>query len=134
MIQGKITKPTKRKPDLREVLNRFETWRSMRKLREPIPDDLWEAAASLHQDYSIHQISKTLHLNHTDLKRHIRQPTSEAHPHSAFVELELRSPISQGKYMVEIEEPGGAKMRVHVHGAEDFDLSELTKAFLGRRP
>jgi hypothetical protein len=38
--------------DLLELQSRFETWRTNRKyMREPIPDELWKAAADLSRRY-----------------------------------------------------------------------------------
>jgi hypothetical protein len=38
--------------DLLELKDRFENWRANRKyVREPIPDDLWNAAADLSRRY-----------------------------------------------------------------------------------
>jgi hypothetical protein len=40
--------------DLLELKARFETWRANRKyVREPIPDELWNAAADLSRRYPI---------------------------------------------------------------------------------
>ena len=40
--------------DLLELKARFETWRTNRKyVREPIPDELWNAAADLSRRYPI---------------------------------------------------------------------------------
>lgn len=53
---------------LEEVRALFEHWRQNRKKRGPLPESLWEAAASLYPSYSLYRIAKTLHLNHTKLK------------------------------------------------------------------
>ena len=123
---------------LKEVKIQFEAWRSMRKGREPIPDALWEAAASLRQDYSTHQISKALHLNYNDLKKRVQKLDTVSPPgaqsRSAFVELDFGRSILPTECIVEMEEPDGAKMKVHIKGGVDFDLLGLTKAFLGKRP
>ena len=133
MRPEKITTTT-----LKEVQNQFEAWRSTRKHREAIPDALWEAAAGLRKDYSIHQIAKALHLNYTDLKKRVQKldnvSSPEAHTRSAFVELDFSRHILPTECIVEMEEPDGAKMRVHFKGGVDFDLLGLTKAFLGKRP
>ena len=130
--------PPTHKSSLKEVRNQFEAWRSTRKHREPIPDALWESAAGLRKDYSIHQIAKALHLNYTDLKKRVQKldnvSSPEAHTRSAFVELDFSRHILPTECIVEMEEPDGAKMRVHFKGGVDFDLLGLTKAFLGKRP
>ena len=137
MRQEKITGPTF-SLSLEDVQNQFEVWRSMRKHREPIPEALWEAAASLQKDYSIHQIAKTLHLNYTDLKKRVQKLdiVSPPFPHSpsTFVELDFSKSILPTECIVEMEASDGAKMKVHLKGGADFDLLGLTKAFLDKRP
>jgi hypothetical protein len=137
MGQEKITTPTFIL-SLEEVQNQFEAWRSMRKHREPIPDALWEAAASLRKNYSIHQIAKALHLNYNDLKKRVQKLDIVSRPgassHSAFVELDLSRSIFPTECIVEMEAPEGAKMKVHFKGGVDFDLLGLAKVFLDKKP
>ena len=60
----------KAQPTLEEVEKQFKNWRRRRKNRRAeIPLTLWEAAASLSGQYSVHEISKSLHLNHTALRK-----------------------------------------------------------------
>jgi hypothetical protein len=44
MIEQVTEKP---EPTLEEVRVQFETWRKTRKSRQPIPDQLWQAAFKL---------------------------------------------------------------------------------------
>ena len=53
-------------PTLEEVRDKFESWRKIkRNHREPIPKDLWQAAADLARKYSVNTVSKELHLSYT---------------------------------------------------------------------
>ena len=47
--------------------------------------------------------------------------------------LELAPPVSDGvgECILELEDPGGAKMRVHVKGVEAPDLAALSRSFWG---
>jgi hypothetical protein len=56
--------------DLLELKTRFETWRINRKyVREPIPDDLWNAAADLSRRYPTSLVSRVLKLDSGRLKK-----------------------------------------------------------------
>jgi hypothetical protein len=52
------------KPTIEEVRQRFEHWRESRKHRTPIPESLWEGAASLCADHSTYRISRSLRLDY----------------------------------------------------------------------
>jgi hypothetical protein len=58
----------KPEPTLEEVRVQFETWRKTRNSRQPIPDQLWQAAFKLSKNYSVYKIAKTLRLDYTKLK------------------------------------------------------------------
>ncbi len=53
---------------LATVKLQFKAWRETRKQKSRIPDELWTAAVSLSYRYSIHRISKALHVNHSALR------------------------------------------------------------------
>jgi hypothetical protein len=55
---------------LLELKTRFETWRTNRKyLREPIPNELWNAAAGLSRRYSPSLVSRVLKLDSSKVKK-----------------------------------------------------------------
>lgn len=103
-------------PALEEVRELFDRWRHDRRRRDPIPDALWKAAASLTDAHSVNVVARYLHLNHTDLKaRSHRKPLT-------FVELD---PVTI-ECTVEMEKPTGERMRIK--GA--CSVIELARAFL----
>ncbi len=118
--------------DLKEVQGKFQKWRKRKKGRSLIPEELWEAAVGLSSNYSIHQISRELHLNYSDLKKRVEGSSEKADTPPAFVELQMkdRSP-SSSHCMVEMEKPDGARMKMYFQGETDFDLLELGKTFWG---
>jgi hypothetical protein len=122
---------------LEAVCQQFEYWRQTRKKRCPIPEKLWQAAESLYPEHSLCHISKALRLNYTDLKQRFEQKQSAFIPPSIqsaeFIELNVDSPIVPAECLVEMEDPYGAKMRMHVKGDAGLDLLELGRIFLGRR-
>jgi hypothetical protein len=121
---------------LEQVCQRFEYWRQTRKKRCSIPKKLWQAAESLYPEYSLYHISKALRLNYTDLKQRFEQKQSTFIPPSIhpaeFIELNIDSPIPPAECLVEMEDPYGAKMRMHFKGGAGLDLLELGRIFLSR--
>jgi hypothetical protein len=56
--------------DLLELKARFEIWRTNRKyVREPIPDELWKAAADLSRRYPPSLVGRVLKLDPSRLKK-----------------------------------------------------------------
>jgi hypothetical protein len=56
--------------DILKLKARFETWRANRKyLREPIPDELWTAAADFSRRYPPSFVSRVLKLDPSRLKK-----------------------------------------------------------------
>jgi hypothetical protein len=54
--------------DLLELKARYETWRANRKyVREPIPDELWNAAADLSRRYTTSLVGRVLKLDSSKL-------------------------------------------------------------------
>ena len=118
---------------LESVQYQFQTWReTKRRPREPIPEDLWAAAAKLKDQYPISQISRSLRLNHTDLKNRILgnpKKMPDQVPSPVFVELNCLQPFSSSECIIEMEERCGSKMKMTFKGQASVDLLELGKAF-----
>lgn len=130
-MEKKIIPSTK--PTLEDVQNQFAMWRETRKSRKPIPKELWEAAAALCDDYTINQISKALHLNHTVLKKRIESIKggclSQTVSQPTFIELDLHKSKFPAECIVEMEKMSGTKMRICFKGEAGLDLVELTQTF-----
>jgi len=114
-----------------EVQQFFEDWRGKKKRRERIPATLWEAAVSLSPHLSAHRISKLLRLNHTAVRDRIRAHNEGICGKTpAFIELDTITPPSVGECTIELERPGGAKIKICFKG-NCPDIPLLSKAFLG---
>ena len=123
-------------PSLEQVQKRFESWRQRRKKRTRIPQNLWQAAVALSQEYSIFHLSKALRVNHTALKKQVAKfntaQTNTAYVSSStFVELPVPAPAAALESTIEMTKSDGVVMRMHLNGATCSDLIELGKAFLG---
>jgi hypothetical protein len=122
---------------LSQVKDQFKTWRQTRKSPRPIPAELWAAAAGLATKHSISQISKELALDYTSLKNlvTVKKKTGAASMSPAdFIEVNLEPPAVVSECIIEMQDIGGAKMRMHFRGKTDFDLLELAKAFWSKKP
>lgn len=114
---------------------RFERWRRTRKSHSRIPEALWTSAVKLAGAYGLCRTARTLRLDYSSLKKRI----SSAAPHdssgqetaTAFVELVPPQRACLPECIVELEDPGGAKMRIHLKGAEGPDLTALSRSFWG---
>ncbi|MCP3679830.1 MAG: hypothetical protein GY782_05985 [Gammaproteobacteria bacterium] len=124
--------PTSR-PTLRELQRQFEQWRQSREKRSPIPEKLLDEAAKLTEDYSIHQVSRSLHLNHTVLKKRVEDRRKARDTAPTFVEFNIRDTLSRSpsNCIVEMEKADGSKMKMNFSSGADIDLLELGKAFWG---
>jgi hypothetical protein len=99
-------------PAIETVQQQFKSWRSDRgNQRTLIPEHLWQSAVSLCQKNSVAHVSRTLHLNYSDLKRRIGHLKESA---PRFMEIDLRE--FPGKWEVECERPDGVRLRISGNG------------------
>ena len=124
-------------PTIETVLRKFEAWREIRKLQEPIPIDLWKAAASLCKTHRSYIIARKLRLNYTKLKEHVDSaqsdlPAKKTPTEAEFVDLGFAAPPAACEYVLEMQEPAGGKMRFEFKGNQSPDPMEICKAFWGK--
>ena len=93
--------------ELFELKARFETWRTNRKyLREPIPDELWNAAADLSRRYPPSFVGRVLKIDPSRLKKFLlKRPvrtSTRKKPRATFFQLptgialpKVESPLPQ---------------------------------------
>ena len=125
---------------------RFERWRRTREGRSRIPNPLWNSAVKLSATYGIHRTAKTLRLNPDSLKKRVastngndsrgqkkhRQKAVRQEPATAFVELVPTEGACPPEYILELENPRGAKMRVHLTGRQISEVvSAVREVFFG---
>jgi hypothetical protein len=116
--------------EIEEARQQFENWRGERKRGERIPSNLWARAVELAKQHGVWPTAKALHLDHSRLKRRVRND-EEGAKSSSFVEL-----IPQGTMLyscsVEMEDGRGARMRVELKGAA-VDVTALSRTFWSER-
>ena len=122
---------------LEGIRRRFERWRQTRELRTRIPDSLWASAVKVAGTYGIHRTAKALRVDYYALKKRVQEegarsrrlPQEPSVP--TFVEVARPAEASSVECILELEDIGGAKMRVHLKGVEAPDLVALSCSFWG---
>ena len=123
-------------PRLEAGRQRFERWRSEQASRTRIPEALWTLASELGVEFGVHRTARALRLNYDALKARVMvaqagSGSRESAP--GFVEVFAGSVPDARPCVVELEDGHGARMRVHLDGADAALLCALTSAFVGRR-
>jgi hypothetical protein len=125
-------------PELEQVRQELEQWRSTQAHRSPIPEPLWGAAAKLARQHGVQLTARTLRLDYARLKARVKPKArrkSAVRSSSAlrqgaapaFVELWAPRPGSSQECRVELEGPRG-RMRVEFKGVATAELVALSRA------
>ena len=117
---------------LETVRRRLEAWRRSRRGRERIPEPLWNLAVQMAGVYGLCTTARTLRLDYVALKRRVesanRQSPPRPEPAMSFVEVLSPERTSVPECILEMENPSGAKMRVHLKGIPVPDLTALSRS------
>jgi hypothetical protein len=97
---------------------------------------LWAAAVKVAGTYGIHRTAKALRVDYYGLKKRVQEESARSRllqerSVPTFVELARPAEASSGECILELEDVGGAKMRVHLKGVEAPDLVALSRSFWG---
>jgi len=146
---------------LEKVRRRFDDWRRGHRARSRLPELLWAAAVELGREYGINRTARALRLDYYSLKKRVeacsrktrgetihlgtsrrkvarrgRKATAPGHPEgpalATFLEVGPFPPAILGECIVELEETGGAKLRVHLKGVEAIERAAPELAILAR--
>jgi len=113
--------------DQLELKTRFETWRRNRKyVREPIPNELWSAAADLSRRYPPSLVGRVLKIDPSRLKKfqlkRSARTSNRKKPQAAFFQLpteialpEVRSALPQI--------PAGCRLQIERHDGSRLTLT-----------
>jgi hypothetical protein len=125
------------KNPLKEIQKQFEDWRNTRQKREPIPEALWEAAVRGARYNPIGRVSRILRINHRELKKRIHTRYGDSFfgvdLGTRFIEIDSRQLICPVECIVEMQQPDGARMKMHIKSGNGFNPLELAKAFWQQR-
>jgi hypothetical protein len=130
---------------LEALRRRFERWRQTREGRSRIPEVLWTSAVKAAGRYGLNPTARALGLDYKSLQRHVAVaagrsdgPIRSAKPgrEAPATFVELASPVVPGglaECVLELENAGGAKMRIHLKGVPVTDLAALSRSLWGRQ-
>jgi hypothetical protein len=104
---------------LAQVQPALAAWRERRKHREPIPDALWRRMVPLARRYGLSPVARVLRVNYTGLKRHVvarfPSPGGGTGPGAPpFVEVPVGAWPSASPWVIELEDPHGAKLTLRL--------------------
>jgi|SRR5262245_26172303 len=130
--------------ELFELKARFETWRTNRKyLREPIPDELWNAAADLSRRYPPSLVGRVLKIDPSRLKKFLlKRPartSTRKKPQVTFFQLpteialpKVESPLPQSPigYRIQVERHDGSRLTLTLPTLDLVSISRLCADFL----
>lgn len=123
-------------PTIEDVRERFEAWRKTSKLHEPIPAELWKAAAGLCETHRPYIVARKLQLNYTKLKEQVYALKPDlpvkASAGAAFIELDFGAHFTDSQCVIEMTDPKGGKMTLQLKGEKCPDPIEICKAFWNR--
>lgn len=114
-------------PAIAAVKKQFEQWRNRRvNRREPIPQELWQAAVELCKTHGITHVSRSLRLSYTELKKRIppaRCPATEIQ----FMQLDAGSLTRQ--WHMQCDRPDGGRLQMSGSGQLP-DIENMMRVFL----
>lgn len=126
--------------DLVNTRRRLEQWRQRHQAPTPLPESLWAQAVKLAGRYGVSRTARALGLGYYSLQDRVEKETScsaagrAAQSAAPFLELAVSPHRGAGECILEWEDAGGGKMRVHLKGVEVPDLVALSRSFWeGRR-
>ena len=112
------------------VQRKLMHWRQGHRRGARIPEELWREAAELASAHGINRIARALRLDYYSLQKRAAATTRSGMRAPEFVELLPDGlPASRPACLIEVEEPGGAKLRIHLQGGELPDVAALTRGF-----
>ncbi len=121
--------------DLAQAAAQFAQWRRRRLAGDRIPGPLWQSAVELARRYGLCPTAKALKLGYYSLKERLEEqaPLQEGSPNSAlraaFVELPAAPLSVASECTIELEKPGGSRMRIQLKNSGMPDLAALSHLF-----
>ncbi len=104
-----------------------------------MPEDLWDAAASLARAHGVYSIARDLRLNYETMKKRVSGAPQEGRDGAArsagFIELngaQLVGSLDPAGAVVELSGSDGAKLMIRLRDSEELDILGMANAFWSR--
>ena len=100
-----------------------------------MPESLWALAVEVAGQHGVCRVARCFSLDYYSLKERMRSgvETAGAQSKATFIQLPNLSSSSSMECSIEIEQPRGSRLRIHVKGAALPDLASTVRAFCGKR-
>lgn len=123
---------------MKKVQEQFASWRKTKSRRgSATPKYLWEAAISLHDDYSANEIAKGLRVEYRKVRNLISEASKTKTGSSpTFIQMEIPPPSAQRKenaWSIEMEKADGTKMKISGSGLQMPDIALICQSFVERK-
>lgn len=120
---------------------RIERWRRAGRPGKRMPEDLWQAAASLACEHGASRVAGELGLNYTALKQRAasvagvqrRSSDRDEIEKTEFVEIDVEEMLThggRGATEIEVERGDGSRLRIRLTTGQRVDVEAMTAAFV----
>jgi hypothetical protein len=96
-----------------------------------MPEELWEAAATVARKHGVNFVANELRLNHTSLQKRVRAEKPDDGGQD-FVEVDLGVAGGVAQAVVELTDEVGSQMTIKTVGDHGVDVMSLAREFWGR--
>ena len=117
------------------IRQRFATWRRTKAKGERIPEALWRSAVQLVASSSLSQVASALKLDYYSLKKRVEGQAagdnSDDEADGPFVALPatVSATVAElGECVLELEDGGGSRLRMHLKGYRASELATLGRS------
>ena len=126
--------------DVAQLRDRVDHWRKTRRKRSPMPEALWDEAASLARVHGVYPICRAVRLNYENLRKRAEQAAHGSHDGEAcpggFVELSaaqlLGAPAST-QTVLELSDREGTRLTLRLPPGGEVDVPGLVASFQRRQ-
>ena len=124
--------------DLQAVVDTFERWRAEREIGQRIPQELWQAAVTLHPRHSVYRIARALHLDSGDLRERVGLKRTRGGSRNAkgpqFVQLPMAAASKEGvaDCWVRARDGKRARITIRLRGAGTGAVIEVLRQLWSR--
>jgi hypothetical protein len=125
-IMPHVTEP------IAQLQRQLDQFRSAQPGRTKLPESLWQAAVELAREHGVYSVAHPLRLDYMRLKKQVDGPPTlrqKKATKATFVEPILPALVQLEECVIELECPGGNKMRIQWKTTAPPDWTNLLRAW-----
>jgi hypothetical protein len=119
----------------------FQSWRNVRAKKQRIPDELWQMAVKLIDEYPISHVARELGLNATQLRKQQigfkeqKRSMNKTRQKRPFIELNQFLPVGNSASVsstvqLQIEKADGVRLTLSLNSSQSDTVQNLVTAFI----